>query len=95
MRVWTHSLKLRLRVPALFDHRVHERADAATDPDAHVVAVLEEHWGLLDEADALGGARHDDGAREESGTLGEEGNRLADVEDLVTARFNKGGEPSV
>ena len=83
MRVWTHSLQLRLRSPALFNHRVHERADAATDPDAHVVAVLEEHWRLLDEADALGRARHDDGSREESRALGEEGDGVADVEYLV------------
>ena len=82
----THSSKLRLLVSALFYHRVHERADAASNPDAHVVATFEVHRRLLDKADALRGSSHDDGTREESRSLGEEGDSLADVEDLVAER---------
>ena len=78
------DLELRLRGPTLLDHGVEESADAASNPHAHVVAVLEVLWGLLDEADALGSTGHDDGSGHKSRALRQESNGLADVEDLVT-----------
>ena len=56
----TSSLELCLRAPTFLDHGVNEGANATTNPDTHVVSILKELRGLLDEANALGRTRHDD-----------------------------------
>ena len=49
------KMALQLRLRGLLDDVVVERADAAADPDAHLVAVLEVDRWAFHEADALGG----------------------------------------
>ena len=67
-------------------HGVDEGTNATANPHAHVIAVFQVLWGLLDKADTLRCAGHDDRAREEGSTLRKERNGLADVEDLVAER---------
>lgn len=68
---------------ALLNDLVNESADAAIDPNSDLITVLQIHGRLLDEANTLGSASHDDGTRQQRCALREESNSLPDSENLV------------
>ena len=64
-----------------------EEFGRAENRHKHIVRLSSaERIAEVDKADALRGSSHDDGTREESRSLGEEGDSLTDVEDLVAER---------
>ena len=68
----------------LFHDRVYERPDSMPNPNPTIIAMFEHDSGLACEPDAGRSPGEDDGAGFEGGGLREEGNGLADVEDLVS-----------
>ncbi len=89
-----HILSSQLRLNSrrtLLNHRVHQRSNPTANPNSNRIAILEVNRRLLDEADAFGCAGHDDGAGEEGGALREEGDGLADGEELVSVVSGGGG----
>lgn len=71
---------------ALLHNRVDQGTHASSYPDTHIIAVFEVDGRLLDEADALRRASHDDRAWLKCRALRKEGDCLANVKDHVTTR---------
>jgi len=64
---------------------IEECSDTMTQPDSHLITVFEVQWRISDEAYTLRSASEDDRTGFQGSPLREEGDGLANIEDLITS----------